>query len=67
MLLNFFKKNKWPNLPWDEIKKRSKILVIDDNEFYYKQLFTKDGYTIEQWHDVEDLSKLEYGHFDLIL
>jgi len=66
MILGFRKKGFKP-LSWEEIKKRARILVIDDSEFYYRQLFENDGYTIEKWEDVEDLSKLESGHFDLIL
>jgi CheY-like chemotaxis protein len=41
--------------------------VIDDVGFNYKALFEKDGYTITEWRDVEDLSKLEDNSFDLIL
>lgn len=66
--IRFGEKHKgWKPLPWEEIKKRARILVIDDGEFYYKQLFEKDGYTIEKWDDVDDLPKLEAGHFDIIL
>lgn len=63
----FRKKQEWQPLPWEEIKKRARILVIDDAEFYYKQLFEKDGYTIEKWNDIDDLPKLEAGHYDIIL
>ena len=62
-----FNKKKWPQLEIDEIRKRSRILVIDDNEFIYQQLFIKDGYTLEKWDDVDDLPKLERGFFDIIL
>jgi CheY-like chemotaxis protein len=57
----------WPVLPLDEIKKRARLLVIDDEEFVYKGLFEKDGYIIDKWDDVTDLSKLEQSYFDLIL
>lgn len=63
-----FKKEKTyiqPSL--EEIKKRAKILVIDDNEFAYAPLFKRDGYTIEKWDDVENLEQLENNYFDLIL
>ncbi len=53
--------------PFEEIKKRAKILVIDDHDFAYAPLFTRDGYTIEKWDDVERLEKLENNYFDLIL
>ena len=61
------KKQRWKPLPWEEIKKRARILVIDDGDFYYQQLFEKDGYTIEKWSDVDDLPKLEAGHYDVVL
>ena len=57
----------WPQLSWEEIKKRGRLLVIDDAEFAYIELFRRDGYTIEQWHDVEDLEKLERGSYDVIM
>ncbi|HWR16363.1 MAG TPA: hypothetical protein VN577_16185 [Terriglobales bacterium] len=41
--------------------------MIDDNDFPYQSLFEKDGYTLEKWADVDDLSKLESGYFDLLL
>jgi len=58
--------DKWKKIPFDEIKKRSKVLVIDDNEFKYLELFKNDGYTIEKWNDIDDLSKLETGYYDII-
>lgn len=63
----FLKKNKWPNLSIDEIRKRARILVIDDSDFFYLQLFKDDSYTIEKWDDVNDLQKLESGYFDIVL
>ena len=63
----FRKKFKWPELSWDEIKKRARLLVIDDLAFPYQKLFERDGYTIEKWDDVLDLPKLENGYYDLIL
>jgi len=54
-------------MPLDEIRKRARLLVIDDEDFIYKELFTRDGYIIEKWDDVEDLSKLEQNFFDVIL
>lgn len=58
---------QWPLLSKDETRKRSRILVIDDAEFYYLELFRRDGYTVEQWRDVTDLSKLESGYYDVVL
>ena len=58
---------KWPTVSPDEIKKRARILVIDDSDFPYLILFKKDGYVIEKWNDVDDLPKLEAGYYDVIL
>jgi len=60
-------KSKWPDLSIDEIRKRARVVVIDDAEFYYHSLFQKDGYTIDKWDDVTDLQKLEAGFYDIIL
>lgn len=59
--------NKLPQLELAEIRKRARILVIDDSEFFYLQLFEDDGYVIEKWDDVNDLHKIESGYFDIIL
>lgn len=57
----------WPQLSLEEIKKRARILIIDDMGFAYGDLFRSDGYAIDEWKDVESLSRLEEGDFDLIL
>ena len=49
------------------MRKRARILVIDDEEFFYQTLFKKDGYNIDKWNDVLDLQKLESGYYDIIL
>lgn len=61
------KRENWPVLPLDEIKKRARLLVIDDQDFVYKTLFEGDGYIMDKWDDVEDLIKLEQNFFDVIL
>lgn len=66
-MISFFKKKSWPEVPLTEIRKRARLLVIDDAEFAYQSLFERDGYTIEKWPDVIDLPKLEAGFYDLIL
>jgi len=57
-------------LPANELRKRIKIVVIDDEEdsFPYK-LLQDDGYTIEWWDKVDSrgLQRLENGDFDLII
>lgn len=60
------KPKPWPELPLEEIRKRARILVIDDSDFFYLELFQKDGYTVQKWDDVEDLQKLESGYYDVI-
>lgn len=56
-----------PEIPLEEIRKRARLLVIDDQGFNYKPLFEKDGYMLTEWRDVEDLTKLEDNSFDVIL
>lgn len=51
----------------DEIVRRARILVIDDQTFTYKPLFVRDGYTVQQWTEVQDLPALERGDYDLVL
>lgn len=63
----FSRERDWPTVSHQEIVHRARILVIDDGEFPYLELFKRDGYTIEQWRDVTDLPALEAGSFDLIL
>lgn len=58
---------KWPEIPIEEIRKRARLLVIDDIDFYYYDLFKRDGYVIDKWDDIESLDKLEQGHYDIIL
>lgn len=54
----------------EEIKKRIKIVVIDDDEasFPYK-LLSSSGYTIEWWPNVDErgLERLEKGQYDIII
>ncbi len=66
-MVAWFVKRRWPELPSAEIKKRARILVIDDSEFAYQVLFNKDGYNVDKWDDVYELPKLESGYYDLIL
>jgi CheY-like chemotaxis protein len=63
----FAQKKRWPKVDHEEIRKRARLLVIDDTEFPYLDLFRRDGYQVDKWDDVEDLHKLESGKFDLIL
>jgi len=67
MISLFSKKKTWPTIELSEIKKRARLLVIDDSDFPYQSLFERDGYTIEKWPDVTDLPKLESGFYDVVL
>jgi CheY-like chemotaxis protein len=62
-----FGKLNWPNLEFDELKKRTRILVIDDNPFEYEGLFKDAHYSLDKWDDVKDVTALEKGAFDIIL
>jgi DNA-binding response OmpR family regulator len=57
-----------PRLVFDELVKRTRILVIDDkdDEFPF-EFMRKQGYSIDHWKDVIDLGKLEAGFFDIII
>src|SRR5712692_9190275 len=62
-----FSPAEWPKTPFEEIRRRARLLVIDDQEFPYMELFRRDGYTIEKWPDVKTLSDLQDGKYDLLL
>jgi DNA-binding response OmpR family regulator len=55
-------------LSFDEIRKRARILVIDDDEqaFPYK-LLQKEGYNVEYWPKIDRLRDLESGEYDIIV
>ena len=63
----FRQQRSWPTLDVKEVRKRSKLLVIDDQEFPYLNLFKRDGYNLEHWQEIENLSRLSDGDYDLIL
>ena len=54
-------------IPFDDMKKRTRILVIDDKEFVYLKLFESDGYSMDKWNNIESLQKLEDNLYDIIL
>lgn len=57
-------------IPLVELRKRCKILVIDDEEASFPTAALKnDGYTIDWWPrvDADGLARLESGQFDLII
>lgn len=48
-------------------RKNARILNIDDQEWPYQPLLERDGYHIERWPEVRNLSQLTDGHYNLIL
>jgi len=58
---------RWPQIPFEEVRKRGRLLVIDDQEFPYETLFSRDGYNVDTWRDVEKLTDLDDGKYDLVL
>lgn len=51
----------------EEVRKRARLLVIDDHEVPFLDLFERDGYHIERWIKIENISQLTDSHFDVIL
>lgn len=50
-----------------DIRKRAQLLVIDDHAVPFMKLFERDGYHIQRWTKIENLSDLTERRFDLIL
>jgi CheY-like chemotaxis protein len=51
----------------EEIRKKARLLVVDDQSFPMQTLFSRDGYHIERWAKIRNISQLTDGYFDLIL
>lgn len=51
----------------ETVRKKARILVIDDQVFPVQELFERDGYHFERWATIRNLSQLTDGHYDLIL
>ena len=51
----------------EEIRKRARLLVIDDHQFPFQKLFERDGYSIDRWNKIENISQLTDNGFDVIL
>ncbi len=51
----------------EEVRKHARILVIDDHAFPAEKTFTRDGYHVERWPYIKNLSQLTDGHYQLIL
>jgi hypothetical protein len=56
-------------IDFEELRKRVRIVVIDDEESFPIKLFQSEGYAIDKWHKVTDYSygKLESGFYDIIV
>lgn len=55
------------NLEFEELKKRTRIVVIDDEIGFPIDLFKNEGYSIDKWDKVVDYGKLESGLYDIII
>jgi hypothetical protein len=71
---NFIWKDKYLDLlkhksisDFEEIKKRTRIVVIDDEDSFPVSIFENEGYSINKWDTVKDYHKLESGFFDIIV
>ncbi len=60
-------KIKWELPDKSIIKKRARILVIDNDDFPYKKLFERDDYSIDKWDDVKTLSDIDEEKYDILL
>ena len=60
-------KPQWPQPQREEITKRARLLIIDDQDFPYLKFFQRDGYQIEKKDDVESVRDLERGDWDMVL
>lgn len=49
------------------LRRKARLLVIDDHAFPHARLFKRDGYHFERWPEIKNLTQLTDGHFDLIL
>ena len=72
-MFNLFKKQTFkdiPNIDLDELKKRTKIVVIDDEEDSFPVTSIQNfGFTVEYWNqlDANKLKRLENKEFDIII
>lgn len=51
----------------EALKKKLKIVVIDDHDIFPIQPFIDAGYNVEWWDKVKDYNKLEAGAYDIII
>jgi DNA-binding response OmpR family regulator len=57
-----------PKLPLAELRKRARVLVIDDDSSAFPhKLLAKEGYNVTYWKSLENLRDLESGEYDIIV
>jgi len=72
-LFNYFKKQKFQDIPLidlDDLKKNTKIVVIDDVEDSFPIKGIQNfGFTVEHWDiiDSNKLKRLEHNEFDIVI
>jgi len=55
-------------VPLDELRKRARILVVDDDETSFPlELIRNEGYCIDYWPKVKGLKELEEGFYDIVI
>ena len=69
-MMSWFHKKRIADLnspSFDEIRKRTRILVIDDDENSFPhEILKREGYAVDYWERVRDLGRLERGDYDII-
>lgn len=51
----------------EQVRRKSRILVIDDQAFPAQRSFTRDGYHLERWPSIRNMTQLTDGDWDVIL
>lgn len=55
------------SIAFDELKKRTRLLVIDDEDSFPVKIFQSEGYSVDKWDKVENYGNLEKGLYDIII
>ncbi|MCL4536333.1 MAG: hypothetical protein M1610_01900 [Nitrospirae bacterium] len=67
---SWFKKDSLENIQittdLNEIRKRARILFIDDEDVPQIKVLKKEGFAIDQWKDIKNLKNIEDGNYDII-
>lgn len=58
---------KIQQLEFNELKRKTRIVVIDDEDSFPVELFRNEGYSIDKWDSVKDYGLLEAGNYDIIV